>query len=829
MPLSIRNIGIPNIRIVSTVVALVAATIVVVGPGSASGGIKATFTAGQAQARQCHQAPTEGRSIDSFRVTAPSTGLLRVRLTPIGGAVGQRVNASDADWDVAVFDRSTGRVVAASTGFHSYELADGFVTAGDKLLVQGCRYSGNARTVNVSTTFVAAPATSASTDPTQVVAVNTPTRIHKAHLSRLDFDLTEAATDTTVDVVLHGQADAKRLSDAGFTYTVKIPNLSDYLAKTRQADAQYAAANTRSDLPSGRTSYRRLADYTYELKNLARKNPGLVKMITLPERSVEGRDIDGIEIATNPNNIADGKPIFFNMGVHHAREWPAGEMPMEWAYDLVTGFGKDFRTTRLVRATRNIVVPIVNPDGFSVSREATPLGDFTAFDYEMKRKNCSPSDAPTDVLRSGLCPQNPAGRTRGVDLNRNYGGFWGGPGASTNWRSDTFRGPAPFSEPEVRAVRELISSRQVTNLITNHTYSNLVLRPPGVLATGQPVDEPVMFKLGEQMADKNGYANIRGWQLYDTTGTTEDWSYWATAGLGYTFEIGGTEFHPTYANGVVAEYLGRAPAAGAGKGGNREAYFAMLEATANSAEHSTVTGQAPPGFTLRVHKQFQTPTSPVIQPDGTVGAPLLYSDVLDSTYRSTGGRFSWAINPSTRPYVAGRYGRTPSGPPQATLSIANPAGQPAENTGDPLAGPHEEVPFTLLGPPDADNGQAHVRIEWASTDTDWDLYIVDQQNHVLAQSAQGGTNFEEAVLIDPPAGQYRAILVNFAQVPGAPFDDWTSPGITFAGPAPAVPGVTEAWTLTCERPNGSVVAARDLTVARGQTVDVGKLCRGPKH
>jgi hypothetical protein len=255
----------------------------------------------------------------------------------------------------------------------------------------------------------------------------------------------------------------------------------------------------------------------------------------------------------------------------------------------------------------------------------------------------------------------------------------------------------------------------------------------------------------------------------------------------------------------------------------------MLEATANSAEHSTVTGQAPPGFTLRVHKQFQTPTSPVIQPDGTVGAPLLYSDVLDSTYRSTGGRFSWAVNPSTRPYVAGRYGRTPSGPPQATLSIANPAGQPAENTGDPLAGPHEEVPFTLLGPPDADNGQAHVRIEWASTNTDWDLYIVDQQNHVLAQSAQGGTNFEEAVLIDPPAGQYRAILVNFAQVPGAPFDDWTSPGITFAGPAPAVPGVTEAWTLTCERPNGSVVAARDLTVARGQTVDVGNLCRGPKH
>jgi hypothetical protein len=127
----------------------------------------------------------------------------------------------------------------------------------------------------------------------------------------------------------------------------------------------------------------------------------------------------------------------------------------------------------------------------------------------------------------------------------------------------------------VQSVRELISGRQVTNLITNHTYSNLVLRPPGVQAVGEPVDEPLLYRLGEEMTDKNGYANIRSWQLYDTTGSTEDWSYWVTGGLGYTFEIGGAQFHSAFEVGVVDEYLGRAPAAGAGKGGNREAYFAI--------------------------------------------------------------------------------------------------------------------------------------------------------------------------------------------------------------------------------------------------------------
>ena len=82
---------------------------------------------------------------------------------------------------------------------------------------------------------------------------------------------------------------------------------------------------------------------------------------------------------------------------------------------------------------------------------------------------------------------------------------------------------------------------------------------------------------------------------------------------------------------------------------------------------------------LRVHKEFSTPTSPVLQPDGTVGDPLRYADVLDTTYRAPGGRFRFAVNPSTRPYVAGRLGRDPVAPAQTDLALANPPGIPAEN------------------------------------------------------------------------------------------------------------------------------------------------------
>ena len=66
------------------------------------------------------------------------------------------------------------------------------------------------------------------------------------------------------------------------------------------------------------------------------------------------------------------------------------------------------------------------------------------------------------------------------------------------------------------------------------------------------------------MAGENGYANQYGYELYDTTGTTEDWTLLATGGLGYTFEIGDLGFHPPFAE-TVAEWNGthrrRRPAA----------------------------------------------------------------------------------------------------------------------------------------------------------------------------------------------------------------------------------------------------------------------------
>ena len=365
------------------------------------------------------------------------------------------------------------------------------------------------------------------------------------------------------------------------------------------------------------------------------------------------------------------------MGVHHAREWPSAELAMEFAVDLVKNYGKSERITRLLKQARVIVVPVVNVDGFVLSRTDGEYSDLRELNENdptggtgsvaatpgrtYKRKNCrvvDGQDTPDGSCRGAA--RQPGGFGAGVDLNRNYGGFWGGPGAAetepdandveAGLADPTYRGAEAFSEPETQNIRDLVASRQVTMLISNHTFSNLVLRPNGVNPNtvghdGKPVgdapDEAALKKLGARMAAQNGYANIHGWQLYDTTGTTEDWSYNATGGFGYTFEIGANEFHPPYPE-VVDEYLGAGKYAGKG---NREAYLIALEHAVDKRYSGVLKGKAPKGA-----------DDPAAE-DRSARRPGRARSATGSTPRSRSagsGSFAWIVNPSTRPVVRSR-------------------------------------------------------------------------------------------------------------------------------------------------------------------------------
>ena len=718
----------------------------------------------------------------------------------------------------------------------------------------------------------------------QLVTVSTPTRADKDRLTNLGLDMTEHAGRDYVEVVLHSAADEAALRAAGFNWDVRIDDLLARELERIRLDAQFAAANAVTEMPSGRNGYRTLEDFGTEIDALVQQYPDLAKRISIGQ-SVEGRDLTGIEIGEGVNEPEDGRPVFLMFGVHHAREWPSAELPMEFAYDLLQGYAAgDERIVDLLSRGRAIIVPVSNPDGFDASRTSGDIIDMRDDEFDpvtgpvdslppvgegttailatpgnaYKRKNCRYVDGQTQPAGTCVLVPSNGGLGVGIDLNRNYGALWGGPGASGDRTSALYRGPAPFSEPETQAIRSLISSRQVTTLITNHTFSNLILRPVGANpATIGPDGSPLGFApdecfttgdgsdygmqaLGEDMAAQNGYSNQFGWELYDTTGTTEDYSYNATGGYGYTFEIGANEFHPPYEE-VIAEYTGDNPAADAVTpenagdvtteaaaacggtdrdpetvgGGNREAYLIAFENAVNSATHSVVSGSAPAGSTLTLERTGVFPLW-----DRTTVADT----VATSMVAGEDGQFDWHVNPSTRPFVESRQAPLLSEPKDSlTASGATPPTLNAEPAASQFSQSHA---FTVTEA--ADILRATVRttvpvdgqvVSYAQ----FHLRLLDPAGQVVAEATEFGP--VNTIAWTGPDGQgvapgdYTLRVTNSLGFTG----QYNLDAATLDVLSDRTPRTEERWTLTCTDADG-VLHTQDILVDRGQQVDVGSAC-----
>src|SRR5215210_4771939 len=225
-------------------------------------GVTRTVTAHNAVARSCFKdvspSPT-GRKL--IRANAPARGLVSVRLR------------SPGDWDLGVFGRR-GRLVAGSASFGGNVLASGFVRRGERLVVQACRFRGDASSADVSIHFARIERTKARRF--SLVDVPTPTRADRRRLQTLGLDVTEHGDADSVEVLLHGRGDARTLRATGFRYRVRIADLAAQARRSARRDAAHAHA-AASGLPSGRTTYRRLPDYDLEMKNLTIQYPSLVR------------------------------------------------------------------------------------------------------------------------------------------------------------------------------------------------------------------------------------------------------------------------------------------------------------------------------------------------------------------------------------------------------------------------------------------------------------------------------------------------------------------------------------------------------------------------
>ncbi|XP_066976654.1 carboxypeptidase B-like [Macrobrachium rosenbergii] len=225
-------------------------------------------------------------------------------------------------------------------------------------------------------------------------------------------------------------------------------------------------------------------------------------------KSVEGRDL-WVNILSAPGGAE--KPIaWIDCGIH-AREWITHSTCVYGLDYLTREYGKDQEVTEFLDKYDIYLMPVYNPDGYSYSWT----------DDRYWRKNRAPTSDP-------LCI--------GVDLNRNQDdGHWDGPYSSTDPCSDIFRGSAPFSEPESKAVSDYIVSlmeRQKVNAYFNlHSYSQLWMHVFGSTFELAPENEIL------ESVSKTGCDAIKATHgetfdygpiattIYPSNGGTVDWGY----------------------------------------------------------------------------------------------------------------------------------------------------------------------------------------------------------------------------------------------------------------------------------------------------------------
>ena len=343
-------------------------------------------------------------------------------------------------------------------------------------------------------------------------------------------------------------------------------------------------------------TYRDLDQFNADMQLLADTYPGLCELFEMPETSLQGRTVYGLEIAEDVSR-RDGRPVFYNDGIHHAREWPAAEVPIMWAFDLLEAYARveadeagqgetesseldDRRLHHLVKHTRNIVVPVVNVDGYLYSRTGpagtgrdvldsslTGINPLAGMQYWRKNMRAAVKELNTGmeaaIPQNGVLPTTPG--AVGVDPNRNYSYRWGGDGSSAQMTSATYRGDVPFSEPEARNVKAIHEKYQCVAGITHHTSGNLVLWAWGDTHDDAP-DDVLLARLGFAMGDYVKYRPTKSIDLYVTTGTCSDWMYGTFGSVSYTFEHAGSSFHPPYLE-VVPQFYAN----------NRRAFMLMAE------------------------------------------------------------------------------------------------------------------------------------------------------------------------------------------------------------------------------------------------------------
>lgn len=346
-----------------------------------------------------------------------------------------------------------------------------------------------------------------------------------------DFELKKLGeTGVAIDHIVHRRGafaelevsdrELSAIKEAGFETEMLIEDVSEYYRQRNLKPAPQLSATTDCEDPADKIitplnfSYGSMGGYyTYQemldqLDSMASKYPTLIssRQTVGTYLTFENRPLYWVRISDNPT-IDENEPEVFYNAVHHAREPASMSQLIFYMWYLLENYASDSSVIALLNNTEMYFIPCINPDGYIFNETISPNGG------GMWRKN---RRAHGDG-------------EYGVDLNRNYGHYWGfdNSGSSPNTANATYRGPSAFSEPETQAIKYFCENHDFKLTLNYHTYGDLLIYPWGYQPSIYTPDSALFVNYAELLTNDNHYQFGTGDQTvgYVTNGDSDDWMY----------------------------------------------------------------------------------------------------------------------------------------------------------------------------------------------------------------------------------------------------------------------------------------------------------------
>ncbi|XP_072274801.1 carboxypeptidase O isoform X2 [Pyxicephalus adspersus] len=308
------------------------------------------------------------------------------------------------------------------------------------------------------------------------------------------------------------QSVKEELVHCSLSFDVLLDNITHVMGSAEKGRLRRKRSITDYDY----TKYHSMEDIYNWINLMSEKHSDLLTQHYLGA-TYESRPMHYLKISqpsSNPKKI-----IWMDCGIH-AREWIAPAFCQWFVKEIVQNHQKDARIKKILKNLDLYVLPVLNIDGYIYSWTTDRLW----------RKSRSSH-------QNGTC--------FGVDLNRNFNIKWCNLGSSKNCSDNSYCGMSPVSEPETKAVVDLVEKIKSDMIcyLTIHSYSQYILTAYGY-SRELPKSYNETIKVAQMAASelkkKHGtaykvgsFANL----LYEASGTSQDWVHDLGIDFSYTIEL----------------------------------------------------------------------------------------------------------------------------------------------------------------------------------------------------------------------------------------------------------------------------------------------------